>query len=129
MKVLICGSRDWDDPSIIWLVLDGCLADLHEEATVVHGGARGADRVAGEWAEERSVPYIVFPADWDTHGKGAGYVRNRQMASYLTQDEESAMCFAFKNNFNWDLNKGGTENMVKLCREAGVPTYVVSRAA
>ncbi len=46
MKVLVCGSRSWDDYDAV----HGGLAELmkqHGRFTVMHGAARGADRLAG----------------------------------------------------------------------------------
>ena len=30
----------------------------------------------------RDIPIKKFPAEWDKHGKGAGFIRNKQMAEY-----------------------------------------------
>lgn len=46
---------------------------------VIHGGAAGADSLAGAVAAEMHIPTIVFPADWRAHGKSAGPKRNQQM--------------------------------------------------
>ena len=39
---------------------------------VVHGGARGADTLGGEWAAAHSIRVEVFPADWKRHRRSAG---------------------------------------------------------
>ena len=46
---------------------------------LAHGGARGVDTVAGEWAEERGIRCQIFPANWKFHGKSAGHKRNVEM--------------------------------------------------
>jgi len=32
-----------------------------------------------EWAEANGIEVARFPADWDTHGRAAGPIRNQQM--------------------------------------------------
>jgi hypothetical protein len=44
-----------------------------------HGGAKGADTIAGLIARELGKFVTEFPADWNRYGKGAGPIRNRQM--------------------------------------------------
>jgi hypothetical protein len=49
---------------------------------VVSGGASGADAGGESWARKRGIPIKRFLADWNTHGRAAGPIRNRQMAEY-----------------------------------------------
>jgi hypothetical protein len=81
VKVVIAGGREYtftqDDKAI--------LNKLHSKfrfTEVVSGGARGADHEGELWAKAHNISLKIFPADWDTHGKSAGYIRNRQMAEY-----------------------------------------------
>jgi hypothetical protein len=126
MKVLVCGSRDWEDQFIVDAVLSG-LDSEREFIAVVHGAARGADTLGKKWGERRGRPRLPFPADWRPNGvydPTAGHKRNQQMLDEGKPD----ICIAFKDDFNWKLDKGGTEDMVKRAKAAGVPTYVISRA-
>ena len=80
MRVLICGSRDWDDKYPIRNIV----GDLPPNSTVIAGGARGADRIAVESVEERcqalsDIDWVEIKADWDKYGKRAGYLRNIEM--------------------------------------------------
>jgi hypothetical protein len=50
----------------------------HQFTLLIHGDARGADWLAGEWAKERGVE-VACPADWRRRGRGAGPIHNRQM--------------------------------------------------
>lgn len=76
--VLVFGGRQYRNRAVLWTVLDN-LED--RPGTILHGGCRGADRIAGEWARERGVPECVVAADWETYGRAAGPIRNRQMAA------------------------------------------------
>lgn len=93
MKILVSGSREWTNKEAIKRVL----LDYHEWAimsetkiTLIHGGARGADTLAGEVAQKFGWDVEVFKADWETHKKGAGPIRNKLM---LEQKPDLVICF------------------------------------
>lgn len=84
---LVCGSRDYDDREQMKRVLARALETLDpwltEDIRVIHGGARGADRLAAEILSNSIYEVQEFPADWERHGKAAGPIRNRQMLDEL----------------------------------------------
>lgn len=122
MKVLMCGSRDWDDADVIQNVIAGLgLAGPPTFDHIIHGAARGADSIAGQVARKLGLLVNEFPADWRGQGKAAGHIRNQLML-----DEKPDVVFAFKDGFDFTYSRGGTENMVRIAKEAGVRTYVVS---
>lgn len=53
--------------------------DLNE-ITIVSGGANGADKLGERYAKENQLSLIICNANWDRHGKQAGYFRNTEMA-------------------------------------------------
>lgn len=122
MRVLICGSRDWTAKGPIEDMLDGMLYRFGS-LTVVSGMARGADRIAADWAGERGEHLLACPADWEAHGKAAGPIRNRLML----EEGQPDVVYAFKDGFDWAMKKGGTEHMVSISKAAGVPVFVVGR--
>lgn len=81
---------------------------------ILHGGASGADRLAGQWAERCGVNNIEFTAHWNQYGKRAGYVRNAQML----EEGKPDLVVAFPGG-------KGTAMMVKLARDAGVEVIEV----
>lgn len=54
--------------------------DMFSPDLVVSGGAPGIDTMAEEVAREKNKMMEVFPADWETLGKSAGFQRNTQIA-------------------------------------------------
>jgi len=46
---------------------------------ILSGCAPGADTLGIEWAEAKGIQVARFPADWNTHGRAAGPIRNQQM--------------------------------------------------
>lgn len=117
----MCGSRTFEHADVV----DGCLFGQtaligdDPEFVVIEGGARGADALAATWAKAFRRTHEQFPADWDTHGKAAGAIRNQQM---LKQGQPDVV-WAFVDK---PLEQSrGTHHMVRIAREAGVPVRVV----
>lgn len=124
MRVLVCGSRDWDDYVTVFAFLWG-VHYWDPISCIIEGGARGADAQAAKFAINNLAlegGHEQYPADWETHGKAAGPIRNKQMLDEGRPDR----VVAFKDNFDWTLRRGGTENMVKQAKAAGVPVVVIS---
>lgn len=108
MRLLVCGGRDFIDKGALRDAMNAVVG--HDKTVVViHGGARGADSLAGEIAAEAKVPVQVFPADWDKYGKRAGFLRNTQM---LKEGKPDVVLAA--------PGGVGTAMMVRIAREAGV---------
>jgi hypothetical protein len=107
--VLVCGGRDYRDAETLFRVMDSlCVSG------VIHGGARGADLLAGEWCNRRNIPCWVFPAAWETYGKASGHLRNAQMLTVGRPD----IVVAFPGG-------RGTNDMMRKSRLAGVPVIEV----
>jgi hypothetical protein len=84
MKVLVCGSRDWDhrdDPAVIgylsgfqdalrlmerWGAVTASGKGVEPITILIHGDATGVDRLAGAWAIRHlgSEHVRVYPAHW-----------------------------------------------------------------
>jgi hypothetical protein len=119
VKLVIFGSRN-AYPSIaeveraVASVCDLLNQDLPDDAVVVCGMARGADECGKQWAEHNGVTVKEFPADWEQHGKRAGFIRNKAMAEYA----DAGIGF-------WKDESGGTANMTTQLVVLGKPVHVV----
>ena len=109
MRVLVTGGRDFSDRALLVKVLD-TLHERHAFTLLIHGDARGADRLAGGWAEGRGVQVLACPADWAKHGRAAGPIRNGEMLRH-----EPNLLVAFPGG-------KGTANMTELAKKAGLRT-------
>ncbi len=79
LRLLVFGSRDWDSLDIIVETLDAVHA-AHKITRIINGGATGADIMSSAASGTlRLPPPTVFKADWATHKKAAGPIRNQQM--------------------------------------------------
>jgi hypothetical protein len=113
MRVLVCGSRDWTDGQAIYRRLALVLAE-HGGSTIVHGDARGADRIAAGCALGLGLSIDRFPANWKHHGKAAGYIRNLAML-----DTAPDLVLAFQRN-----GSRGTQHTIDEARRRGIPVEV-----
>jgi len=116
-RILVCGGRDYSDRAMLFGVLD-----MQAEETPIHaiiqGGAKGADELARQWCYSRRCRMENFPADWRTHGKAAGPIRNQQMID----EGRPTMVFAFPGG-------RGTADMIRRAKVAGIPVYTFRHAA
>ena len=78
MRLLVCGGRNFSDRLLMRMILDQIDSTSGIEV-LIHGAAQGADRLAADWAKERGIPGLPFPADWKKYGNSAGPIRNARM--------------------------------------------------
>ncbi len=135
-RVLVCGSRDWRDPTPIryalaklqaaWgsfeVVDDGmslkrCTRSVQRIA-VMPSDARGADTLARQAARDLGLMVREFPANWKRYGKAAGMIRNQEMLDYLLTAEQ---CLVLA--FPLPLSRG-TWDMIQRAKRAGIETRV-----
>lgn len=117
MKTIIAGSRNIRNYPKVKEIINKTLrvaCTLAGITEVVSGGANGVDTLGEVWAEEHDIPFKRFPADWDSHGRAAGFIRNEKMGDYA--DALLAI---------WDGNSRGTEHMIKYMKSLGKPVEVV----
>lgn len=113
MRVLVCGGRDFDDQALLDATLDR-LHQVHVFTVLIEGNARGADRMAGAWAEAQGIAHEIFSADWETLGAKAGPIRNQQMLDEGRPD----LVVAFPG-------AGGTDHMKRIARAGGIEVVEV----
>lgn len=116
MKVIIAGSRSITDyMRVTAAILASGWADQITE--VVSGRAIGVDRLGEQWAKKRgiSIKYFEVTAeDWKHLGRGAGCVRNREMAQYA-----DALILV------WDKRSKGSVSMWQEAKLAGLRIFAL----
>jgi len=108
MRVLVCGGRRFSDAQRLGAFLGG-VERLYKITAIIHGGASGADFLAGKYAEWRNIDTVVFPAEWDLRGKAAGPLRNQRMIDEGKPD----LVIAFPGG-------RGTADMIRRAKAAGI---------
>jgi hypothetical protein len=119
VRILVTGSRDWDDADKISEVLWQAVMLKPPPYTLVTGACpTGADFIAESLAvltnNRHPHTWVIerHPAQWGVHGKRAGFVRNAEMVE-LGAD----VCVAFIKN-----NSRGATMTADLAEKAGIPT-------
>lgn len=115
---LIVGSRGYTDYASFKAKCDALLAEK-TDIEIVSGGASGTDAMEERYAHEHGYSLQVFPADWSRYGNRAGYVRNREMHSYISAHADRGV-IAF-----WDGMGRGTAQSFALSKEFDNPIRVV----
>lgn len=113
MRLLVCGGRDFRNWNKLCDTLDGVRIHRGFISHVIHGGARGADELAGDWARMRAIQEVICPANWNLQGKSAGHIRNQAMLGLLPD-----LVVAFPGG-------RGTESMKRLARGSEVEVLEV----
>lgn len=115
MRIIVAGSRDFDDYDLLCEKMDRFVRRLDKGKTVIlSGGAKGADRLGERWAYENGITVEVYRADWDKYGKAAGMIRNSEMV------ENASALVAF-----WDGESRGTADTISKAEQKGLQVRVV----
>lgn len=111
MKLIVAGSRSITDYNIV----RDCIEDVEfwDISEIISGDATGVDSLAEKFAHENGYKFTLFPADWSLHGKGAGFLRNEQMA----QIGDYLLAI-------WDARSRGTQHMIQCMLNKNKPVRV-----
>ena len=79
MKLMVTGSRKITDKSYIFKCLNSVFK-LKKFNLLIHGGARGVDSIAEQWAKKKGIDILRFIPNWNSYGISAAVKRNSTMA-------------------------------------------------
>jgi hypothetical protein len=116
-KVVIAGGRDFNDFPMLCAEMDKLLVEQIKtnKITIISGGARGADTLGERYARLKNFGLIKMKADWNEHGKKAGFIRNKEML----HSADGVVCF-------WDKKSKGTGHMVNITKGSLIPLRIIS---
>lgn len=110
MKVIIAGSRSIFEYNLVEEAVEESGFDI---SCVVSGMAKGVDVLGEQWAIKHIKNIHYCPANWNKHGKSAGYIRNAEMA-----DIADALIAI------WDGKSKGTKHMIDIAKTKGLQIYI-----
>jgi hypothetical protein len=128
-RVLVTGDRNWRNAGRVReaLYIVETRTDPGTELVLIEGEAMGADIIAAVVVEldmiarpdfrdswdRKWVAIERFPADWATHNRAAGPIRNQQML-----DSGVDYVVGFHNSIT---DSSGTRDMLRRCVRADIP--------
>ncbi|MBR2861832.1 MAG: DUF2493 domain-containing protein [Clostridia bacterium] len=114
-RIVVAGSRNFNEYSVAKKYIDACIKDLKNSCTFifVSGTCKGADLLGEKYAIENGFEIERYPAQWNIYGRGAGIRRNEQMA----QVSDIVICF-------WDGKSKGTKSMIELAKKNNKTIYI-----
>jgi hypothetical protein len=121
MRVLVCGGRDYKNNTTSHknnTTFHKILDHIHKTdgiSCIINGCATGADRLGLSFALVHGLPCKTYKADWNTHGRRAGPIRN----ALMLKDGAPDLVIALPGG-------RGTANMVRKATKAGVPVLTVN---
>lgn len=122
LRIIIFGGRHFNDRDNLYrhcdyLIKKWALASINKPTITILNGAcgSGADWWAQKYAKLRGYHVEKYPADWQSFGRSAGPLRNKQMAELATH----AIGF-------WDGKSRGTESMIDEAKRCNLTLEVIS---
>jgi hypothetical protein len=119
-RILVTGSRYWTDIDKVRRTLELFAGHPYGEIDLpelVHGDARGLDRMASMVWQDWMGPTLAYPALWEQHGNAAGPIRNQAMVDAGGY----SVCLAFPIG-----ESRGTRDCMARARTAGILVVEVS---
>src|SRR4051794_32502063 len=116
-RVIVTGDRNWHCADLAGQVIDRLQTRYGKSLVLIHGEARGVDLSFSLVAEFRGIEAEPYPADWKTHGKAAGPIRNQEMVNAGAD---------FVLAVHRDLaGSKGTRDCVRRALTAGIPVWLI----
>jgi len=103
-RIGIIGTRRRDRREDLDKTYSAVSTELKEGDRIISGGCpKGGDRFAEVIAKQQGIPITIFYPNWSKYGKGAGFVRNSDIAE---NSDILIACVATDRT-------GGTENTIQ----------------
>ena len=109
-KIAVVGSRNFEDSSY----LNSKLSMIFKDGDIlVSGGAKGADTLAENFADEFGYEKIIIIPEWEKYGRKAAFIRNGEIV------DRSDILIAF-----WKDKSKGTMDTINRAKSRKIPVKV-----
>jgi len=109
MKIMISGSRKLNDNNT-YTQLEKALEHL-TPTLILHGGAKGVDTLAAQYATKHNLPQTVIKPDYTKGGKYAPLMRNTELVKLA----DKVICVYAADK----IRQGGTGDTYRKAMKAG----------
>lgn len=108
-KLAVLGSRTFTDYNLL-------KKELYEYPPfiLVSGGAKGAETLAEQYADEKGYEKVILKPDWKKYGRGAGLKRNEEIINLA----DEVVSF-------WNKMSEWTGHRLELARKKGIPVTII----
>lgn len=116
-RLIIAGGRDFNNYGRLVQVMEQSSTEpIHAgNLIIVSGLAKGADLLGYQYAIAKGLDVCGFAANWNAHGKAAGFIRNKEMGNFADG------LYAF-----WDSQSRGTKHMIDYMNSLGKPVRIIN---
>lgn len=114
MRVIIAGSRTFQGSEEVAAKIDHLLRSCINPI-IISGTASGADKFGERYAASRGYEIERYPADWNKHGRSAGYKRNLEMGEIA----DVAIVI-------WDGVSRGSKHMIQIMQKLKKPVRIIN---
>ena len=114
ITLAIVGTRTFNDYKLLKKKVD----EINKKTKInliISGGAKGADKLAEQYAKENKIPTKIFIPNWKKHNRAAGPIRNKLII------ESSDKVIAF-----WDQISKGTLSSINLAKQMNKELVVIN---
>ena len=82
MRIIVSGSRSITDCYAVQKILKDLWENLIDIESIIHGGAKGVDLFADDWAKANNIPTKSFKPDYEKYvPRIAPLIRNQDMVN------------------------------------------------
>ena len=143
VNIIICGGRWVQAEEHIHRYIDYLHERYGDDLVIISGGATGADTIATDYAKSKGIPTVIYEANWGSCGPDCPPVCQKvKVRSDGQQSERYCPRAGYRRNHQMLAHEGGihgvaafidrplkqsrgTNHMVSIAQEAGVPTRVI----
>ena len=113
LKIIIAGSRNFNNEELLFLKCSSIISK-NTVSEIISGNSKGADQLGEKFAIANGISVTKFIPNWQLYGKGAGEIRNIEMAKHANG------LIAF-----WDGKSKGTKNMIDIDKKNNLRLWVI----
>lgn len=122
-RIIIAGSRNFDDYKHLKYILDGYFErhiEDDDKVTIISGSEFGAAKLGEKYALENGIHLVKYSPTLKRSGKMTNQLKNEEKAKLSNQEGCVGVLIAF-----WDGICKDTEHMIDIAKEHGLKTYVI----
>lgn len=120
MKLIIAGSRNITDYTVLFKAISTYNIQISDIECIISGGAPGVDSLAEIFAKDNAIPFKLYKAEWDNLDVPNAIIKENRFGKYNTRAGLDRNELMAKDGdillAIWDGKSSGTRHMIS-CME------------